>query len=548
MGCTQGHVAIPGNGDNFTEVISPKGQSFADHFSLGKVLGHGAFAEVRVALATNPKDEAYGSVAVKIMDLQNKKLQGKRTSNPSSDSINRAKREVSVWKRVSSAQKACFVNLHEVFWDSTCIYFLMERCDMSCLAYLERAEKLDELVLARMFQQVALGIATLHSLQVSHRDIKPDNFLINKGGQTKLADFGLATVFNGQHRMTQAYGTPPYMSPEMLSDGQYCCKTDVWSIGVTMYVLIFGSFPYQGTSKTAKAMKQAIREGMMPPDFAPWAGAEKGAEPSRALVSLVRQLLSRDPESRPSAAEVLANPYWFSLTQKADTANQLQSFRSLLKGAKRAGAFSLPSKKSPPPQPQEEKPVRAPTKESRVTVGAEPLPILRRVGSLSSVGSMDSMGSMASAATLPPRYMAQMNSMNSMSSCGSSVADVSPKYDVSGSPNRRASRTSWDASPRAMAARQQEEGFSATGWNKTETTQASGATTTTTAFRPSPSTSKGPSSQRTSSASTNVVTSTSGGLSAVAAAVSMPGPKGKEDVVAFTSQSSSTSCSSMDVV
>ena len=92
----------------------------------------------------------------------------------------------------------------------------------------------------------------LHERKKLHRDIKAGNILLDIKGITKLADFGVST----QLRNTQQYketviGTPFWMSPEVISNSKYGPKTDIWSLGVILYELVFGRLPWDGKDEKA---------------------------------------------------------------------------------------------------------------------------------------------------------------------------------------------------------------------------------------------------------------------------------------------------------
>jgi len=346
MGCSQSSSADVAT--QKVEVVAPK-KAFYDEYVLGKKLGAGAFAQVRIAFpqgAASSQDDSSGGFAVKIIDMRHDKVgtAPRRPGEP--DNIDQrvrmdAKCEVAVWRKVSEENIPTVVLLHETYWDATCCYMVMERCDMTLLACLEHAPKMDELFLANLFQQMASACAGLHAVNVVHRDIKPDNFLVNRPAQVKLGDFGLSSIQKDGAPLTEVYGTAPFMSPEMLKEGKYGKKTDIWSVGVLYYVLLYGQFPYFAQEKSSKAMKMAIREGKMAPSFRPWKPTAESAKPSKALEDLCRSMLHRQHQSRFDAEQVMADEYWKVLRSTAQDENAA-SFRPMLQGAIRAGAFTVP--------------------------------------------------------------------------------------------------------------------------------------------------------------------------------------------------------------
>jgi calcium-dependent protein kinase len=86
-----------------------------------------------------------------------------------------------------------------------------------------------------------------HKLNVIHRDIKPENMMFGKDGDIRLVDFGLAQETD--KNLAQIAGTPYFMSPDVL-DGNYGAKSDVWSLGCVMFMLVAGALPFQGASRS----------------------------------------------------------------------------------------------------------------------------------------------------------------------------------------------------------------------------------------------------------------------------------------------------------
>ena len=99
-----------------------------------------------------------------------------------------------------------------------------------------------------IFQQVIEAVAYLHEENIVHRDLKMQNILIDERFQIKLIDFGFANFYNKHKKYNVFCGTYSYMAPELVCRVPYDGKaTDVWSLGVLLYIILTGDFPFKGT-------------------------------------------------------------------------------------------------------------------------------------------------------------------------------------------------------------------------------------------------------------------------------------------------------------
>mmetsp|Transcript_40224 Transcript_40224/g.92472 ORF Transcript_40224/g.92472 Transcript_40224/m.92472 type:complete len:452 (+) Transcript_40224:69-1424(+) len=307
---------------------SESGRFFAK-YSVGQKLGEGAFGEVWVAIPSDRQHAGKERLAVKKVDI---KRAGKQNAS-----------EVACWRAVTESGCSHCIRLHEVFNSDMACRLIMEQCDMTLLVALKQAPDLHEGLLSRIFCQMATAIAGLHRLRIIHRDIKPDNFMVNEGMHVKLGDFGFSTFCIRGLSFSEILGTPSYMSPEMLLanilNKPYDEKTDMWSFGVLMYVLIYGQFPYYSPEQKSPAIKKTIIEGKVEPSFRPWKHVLGGAGPSNVLSGLIKELLERNPARRASAEQVLAHPYW-QYSSTAGLFDDAPCLRPVLCYAIKHGAFA----------------------------------------------------------------------------------------------------------------------------------------------------------------------------------------------------------------
>lgn len=151
--------------------------------------------------------------------------------------------------------------------------------------------------------QVLAALGKAASAGVVHRDIKPENIMLTPDGEAKVADFGLARITLGDDpRLTSAgttLGTPMYMSPEQLEGGQVDIRSDLYSLGVTLFHMLYGQPPFSGDTPLALAMQHVKADVPDPAKL-------RKSVPS-SLEALVLKLLSKSPDQRFDHPELVLN-------------------------------------------------------------------------------------------------------------------------------------------------------------------------------------------------------------------------------------------------
>ena len=163
---------------------------------------------------------------------------------------------------------------------------------------MDKHGQLPETMLSRVGADVAAGLAHAHERGIVHRDVKPHNVLIDDRGSPKLADFGIARALDGttSHNRADSYlGTADYSSPEQLRGERVTAKSDVYSLGATLYHAAVGRAPFSGNS--IEVANQHILKVPEPP-------GQRGARISEELEALILDCLAKDPSRRPDAARV----------------------------------------------------------------------------------------------------------------------------------------------------------------------------------------------------------------------------------------------------
>ncbi|NXG57753.1 M3K19 kinase, partial [Hemiprocne comata] len=177
----------------------------------------------------------------------------------------------------------------------------------SISSIINRFGPLPEVVLCKYTKQILQGVAYLHDNCVVHRDIKGNNVMLMPTGVVKLIDFGCArrlawvSLSGTQSEMLKSvHGTPYWMAPEVINESGYGRKSDIWSVGCTVFEMATGKPPLASMDRIAAMFYIAAHRGLMPslPDRF-----------SSTAVDFVHACLTRDQHERPSALQLLDHPF-----------------------------------------------------------------------------------------------------------------------------------------------------------------------------------------------------------------------------------------------
>lgn len=212
--------------------------------------------------------------------------------------------ELTVLRRVNHPN---VIQLIEVFESEHKVFMVMELATGgSLLDRLETHGYYNELEAQKVLRMVLSGIGYLHSLGITHRDLKPDNLLYyHPGNDSKLliTDFGFASTrkSNGHPYMHTVCGTPQYIAPEIVARRPYTSSVDIWAIGVITYIVLSGTFPFD--SKQDSLIFKQILKGKFSFSGMVWEGISEYAK------DFIQCLLTTKPELRLSAADA-AKHHW----------------------------------------------------------------------------------------------------------------------------------------------------------------------------------------------------------------------------------------------
>uniref|UniRef100_F7BGM9 Protein serine kinase H2 n=1 Tax=Ornithorhynchus anatinus TaxID=9258 RepID=F7BGM9_ORNAN len=212
--------------------------------------------------------------------------------------------ELSVLRRVSHCN---IIQLIEVFEIRDRVYLVMELATGGELLDRVIAQgSFTERDATRVLQMVADGIRYLHSLRITHRNLKPENLLYyHPGVESKIliTDFGLASSGKASSNwsMTTLCGTPEYMAPEILLRNPYTSAVDMWALGVITYILLSGMLPFEDENQSRLYRK--ILKGKYSYTGDPWPNVSNLAK------DFIDQLLNVDSTFRMSAGQALNHPW-----------------------------------------------------------------------------------------------------------------------------------------------------------------------------------------------------------------------------------------------
>ncbi|KAK7380234.1 hypothetical protein VNO78_32739 [Psophocarpus tetragonolobus] len=256
-----------------------------DRYILGEQLGWGQFGVIKAC-----SDKLTGEV------LACKSIAKDRLVT--SDDLRSVKLEIEIMARLSGHPNV--VDLKAVYEEEGFVHLVMELCAGGELFHrLEKHGWFSESEARVLFRHLMQVVLYCHENGVVHRDLKPENILLatrSSSSPIKLADFGLATYIKPGQSLHGLVGSPFYIAPEVLA-GAYNQAADVWSAGVILYILLSGTPPFWG--KTKSRIFEAVKAASLKFPLEPWDRISESAK------DLIRGMLCTDPSRRLTAQEVL---------------------------------------------------------------------------------------------------------------------------------------------------------------------------------------------------------------------------------------------------
>ncbi|XP_063604789.1 death-associated protein kinase 1-like isoform X2 [Penaeus indicus] len=298
------------------EGIEYSTEPFESLYEVYEEIGSGQFAVVRRCIEKETRTE----YAAKY--IRKRRVANSRRGLP----LESIAREVRVLQKLHNHQN--IISLYRVFDNGQHVILVLELVRGGELfEHISERERLSEEEAAAFMRQILQGVTHMHSNNIAHLDLKPENvLLLSKNRQhIKLIDFGLSRMITDAEEVRDLMGTAEFMAPEIVNYEPLCLATDMWAIGVITYILLSGASPFLGDSQ------QETYNNITAVDFA--FDDEDFSGTSDLAKDFISQLLIKDPRHRMSAEQSLAHPWMAPQSkeqeiERRDAQTNMDNFKS----------------------------------------------------------------------------------------------------------------------------------------------------------------------------------------------------------------------------
>ncbi len=272
---------------NMTET----GVILSERYELKEKIGAGGMADVYKAVDMRLNRP----VAIKIL---------KSEYSDDKNFITRFKNEA---KSAAGLSHPNIVSVYDVGDNNGLHYIVMELVEgITLKKFIEKKGRLEVREAVGISIQIAQGMEAAHEHGIIHRDIKPQNIMISRDGKVKVADFGIAKAVSSETYTQNAAGSVHYLSPEQARGGYYDERSDIYSLGVTLYEMLTGELPFGGDSDVSVALKHIRTEAKPAKELVP--------SVPFSLDKVVQKCMQKHPENRYSSASELITDLKRSIT------------------------------------------------------------------------------------------------------------------------------------------------------------------------------------------------------------------------------------------
>lgn len=230
------------------------GTMFEDRYEIIELIGTGGMSDVYKAKCH--KLNRY--VAVKVL---------KQEFSENTDFVTKFRTEA---RAAAGLEHPNIVNVYDVGEQEGIYFIIMELVEgITLKRYIEKKARLSVKEAVSIAIQISMGIEAAHNKQIIHRDIKPQNIIISKDGKVKVTDFGIAKAATSNTITSNVMGSVHYTSPEQARGGFSDEKSDIYSLGITMFEMLTGRVPFNGETTVAIAIKHIQEEMPSPRNYVP---------------------------------------------------------------------------------------------------------------------------------------------------------------------------------------------------------------------------------------------------------------------------------------
>ena len=276
----------------YLNIYKNTNNSSIDDYIISSDLGVGSYAQVKLGI----NKKTHKKYAIKIYEKDVLKDEEKKST---------IKNEIYILKQLKNENEN-IMKLHDVIYTNQYLYLILEYIDgISLLEYIQRTKnrRINEKVCKKIFYQIVKAILYCQNKNICHRDIKLENILIINNNVIKLIDFGFAIKCNRNEYQEFFCGTLYYMPPEIVNKQKYIpFYSDIWSLGVLLYTMLFGNFPFRANSE--EKLFELISEGkVIFPNY---------VDVSDEVKKLLLKIIVIEPRKRMSLEDIINDP-WFEI-------------------------------------------------------------------------------------------------------------------------------------------------------------------------------------------------------------------------------------------
>lgn len=220
------------------------------------------------------------------------------------------KREFTLMKKLNHKN---IIKLHEVFFDNDekNIYLVIDYYAKGDLAKFLNGKPLKEKYAKKYMRQLIEGLKYLYDRQILHRDLKLQNILVTDDNNIVITDFGFARYTDNENMLNTLCGSPMYMAPEIMLKKKYNNKSDLWSVGIIFYELLFGTTPFRARNMIDLMSSLKKKEVVLPENNL-----------SKNCINLISGLLNKNPDRRINWTDLFSHP-WFDTDEILEKENAL---------------------------------------------------------------------------------------------------------------------------------------------------------------------------------------------------------------------------------